>query len=51
LIHSGDLLRQVHAKLAAASRRNAIADRVLGACRYLAGPDFIAVCRSRHAAR
>jgi DNA-binding transcriptional MocR family regulator len=31
LIHSGDLLRQVHAKRAAASRRNAIADRVLGA--------------------
>ena len=30
LIHSGDLLRQVHAKRAAASRRNAIADRVLG---------------------
>ena len=31
LIHSGDLLRQVHAKRAAAARRNAIADRVLGA--------------------
>jgi DNA-binding transcriptional MocR family regulator len=30
LIHSGDLLRQVHAKRAAAARRNAIADRVLG---------------------
>jgi DNA-binding transcriptional MocR family regulator len=31
LIHSGDLLRQVGAKRAAAARRNAIADRVLGA--------------------
>ncbi len=31
LIHSGDLLRQVHAKRAAAARRNAVADRVLGA--------------------
>jgi DNA-binding transcriptional MocR family regulator len=31
LIHSGDLLRQVAAKRAAAARRNAIADRVLGA--------------------
>ena len=31
LIHSGDLLRQVHAKRAAAAQRNAIADRVLGA--------------------
>lgn len=30
LIHSGDLLRQIHAKRAAAARRNAIADRVLG---------------------
>jgi DNA-binding transcriptional MocR family regulator len=30
LIHRGDLLRQVHAKRAAAARRNAIADRVLG---------------------
>jgi DNA-binding transcriptional MocR family regulator len=30
LIHSGDLLRQVHAKRSAAARRNAIADRVLG---------------------
>jgi DNA-binding transcriptional MocR family regulator len=30
LIHSGDLLRQVHAKRGAAARRNAIADRVLG---------------------
>ncbi len=30
LIHSGDLLRQVHAKRAAAARRNAIADRVVG---------------------
>ena len=30
LIHSGDLLRQVHAKRTAATRRNAIADRVLG---------------------
>jgi DNA-binding transcriptional MocR family regulator len=30
LIHSGDLLRQVHAKRAAAARRNAIVDRVLG---------------------
>ena len=30
LIHSGDLLRQVHAKRAAAERRNAVADRVLG---------------------
>jgi DNA-binding transcriptional MocR family regulator len=30
LIHSGDLLRQVHAKRAAAARRNTIADRVLG---------------------
>jgi DNA-binding transcriptional MocR family regulator len=30
LIHSGDLLRQVHAKRMAAARRNAIADRVLG---------------------
>jgi len=30
LIHSGDLLRQVHAKRAAAAQRNAIADRVLG---------------------
>jgi DNA-binding transcriptional MocR family regulator len=29
LIHSGDLSRQVHAKRAAAARRNAIADRVL----------------------
>jgi DNA-binding transcriptional MocR family regulator len=31
LIHSGDLLRQVHAKRNAAAQRNAIADRVLGA--------------------
>ncbi len=31
LIHSGDLLRQVHAKRAAAARRNAVANRVLGA--------------------
>jgi DNA-binding transcriptional MocR family regulator len=31
LIHSGDMLRQVHAKRAAAARRNAIADRILGA--------------------
>ena len=31
LIHSGDMLRQVHAKRAAAARRNAIADRMLGA--------------------
>ncbi|MGA7803083.1 PLP-dependent aminotransferase family protein [Bradyrhizobium sp.] len=31
LIHSGDLLRQALAKRAAATRRNAIADRVLGA--------------------
>jgi DNA-binding transcriptional MocR family regulator len=31
LIHSGDLLRQVHAKRNAATQRNAIADRVLGA--------------------
>ncbi len=31
LIHSGDLLRQVKAKRAAAVRRNAVADRVLGA--------------------
>lgn len=30
LIHSGDLLRQAHAKRAAAAQRNAIADRVLG---------------------
>jgi DNA-binding transcriptional MocR family regulator len=30
LIHSGDLLRQVHAKRAAAAQRNAIAERVLG---------------------
>jgi DNA-binding transcriptional MocR family regulator len=30
LMHSGDLLRQVHLKRAAAARRNAIADRVLG---------------------
>jgi DNA-binding transcriptional MocR family regulator len=30
LIHSGDLLRQVHAKRAAATQRNTIADRVLG---------------------
>jgi len=30
LIHSGDLLRQVHAKRAAAIRRNDIADRLLG---------------------
>ena len=30
LIHSGDLLRQVHAKRAAAARRNEIADRLLG---------------------
>ncbi len=30
LIHSGDLSRQVHAKRAAAARRNAIADRLLG---------------------
>jgi DNA-binding transcriptional MocR family regulator len=30
LIHSGDLLRQVHAKRQVASRRNEIADRVLG---------------------
>jgi DNA-binding transcriptional MocR family regulator len=29
LVHSGDLLRQVHAKRAAAARRNAIADRIL----------------------
>jgi DNA-binding transcriptional MocR family regulator len=34
LIHSGDLLRQVHAKRAAAARRNDIADRLLG--RWLA---------------
>ena len=39
LIHSGDLLRQVHAKRAAAARRNAIADRVLGAwLAPMAGP-------------
>jgi|SRR6185437_16768275 len=31
LIHSGELLRQIHAKRAAAVRRNAIADLVLGA--------------------
>lgn len=31
LIHSGDLLRQVHAKRQVAARRNEIADRVLGA--------------------
>jgi DNA-binding transcriptional MocR family regulator len=31
LLHSGDLLRQVHLKRAAAARRNAIADRLLGA--------------------
>ena len=31
LMHSGDLLRQVHLKRAAAARRNAIADRLLGA--------------------
>lgn len=31
LVHSGDLLRQVQAKRAAAVRRNAIADRILGA--------------------
>lgn len=31
LIQGGDLSRQVHAKRAAATRRNAIADRVLGA--------------------
>ncbi len=30
LLHSGDLLRQVHLKRAAAARRNAIADRLLG---------------------
>jgi len=30
LMHSGDLLRQVHLKRAAAARRNAIADRLLG---------------------
>jgi DNA-binding transcriptional MocR family regulator len=30
LIHSGDLLRQVSAKRAASTRRNAIADRILG---------------------
>jgi DNA-binding transcriptional MocR family regulator len=30
LIHSGDLLRQVHAKRTAAAQRNAIAERVLG---------------------
>jgi DNA-binding transcriptional MocR family regulator len=30
LIHSGDLLRQAHAKRAAAARRNEIADRLLG---------------------
>jgi DNA-binding transcriptional MocR family regulator len=30
LLHSGDLLRQVHLKRAAATRRNAIADRLLG---------------------
>jgi DNA-binding transcriptional MocR family regulator len=30
LIHSGDLSRQVHAKRAAAARRNTIADRALG---------------------
>ena len=34
LIHSGDLSRQVHAKRAAAARRNEIADRLLG--RWLA---------------
>jgi DNA-binding transcriptional MocR family regulator len=34
LIHSGDLLRQAHAKRAAAARRNEIADRLLG--RWLA---------------
>jgi len=31
LLHSGDLLRQMHLKRAAAARRNAIADRLLGA--------------------
>lgn len=31
LIHSGDMLRQVHAKRVAAARRNAIADCILGA--------------------
>jgi DNA-binding transcriptional MocR family regulator len=31
LIHSGDMMRQVHAKRAAAARRNTIADRILGA--------------------
>jgi DNA-binding transcriptional MocR family regulator len=31
LVQGGDLLRQVHAKRAAAAHRNAIADRVLGA--------------------
>jgi DNA-binding transcriptional MocR family regulator len=30
LIHSGDLMRQAHAKRAAAARRNAIADHILG---------------------
>ena len=30
LLHSGDLMRQVHLKRAAAARRNAIADRLLG---------------------
>jgi DNA-binding transcriptional MocR family regulator len=30
LLHSGDLQRRVHLKRAAAARRNAIADRMLG---------------------